>query len=196
MQKDCVIGGYWYINDGRRYISYGERLVTIGGKKYWIDLNKKAVCVDTIYDLAPKADYKVRHAFEVLGFEVVPNKAAYYSGYFDLKDRKIELKDYTSDHIYHELGHFLSFIAGDMDDKAEFLRIYNEEKGKYTKADYTYATSTPAEYFASSYKEWCMEKSRLKRERPKTYYYIMKSLSFVTDTQLKKTQEVYGPIWK
>lgn len=67
---------------------------------------KKYVKVNKV---APKANKKVRDAFNKLGFKIYINSTVKnYTGYFNARDRKITL--IASDNtVYHELGHFLAF---------------------------------------------------------------------------------------
>ena len=146
--------------------------------------------------LASKAGANVRNAFNTLGFSVKVNGGVNYSGHFDAKSQTITLKNQNDACIYHELGHFVAFVAGNADKKAEFQAIFNAEKGKYTAANRTYVTSSSSEYFAESYKNYVENPSALKAARPQTYAYIAKALSTVNDAQIAKVAAVYGPIWK
>ena len=83
---------------------------------------------------------------------------------------------YQSDAIYHELGHFLAFIAGNADYTSEWKTIYQAEKGKYTKFNKGYVCATQYEYFAESYKDYVLSKTELRQQRPQTYQYIVKTL--------------------
>ena len=144
---------------------------------------------------APRVDGRVSHAFTTLGFKIYLNSGVSYSGLCDTKTRSITLRA-ANDTAYHELGHFLAFIAGNADKSSEFQAIYNEEKGKYTAINKAYATQNSAEYFAESFKEYTLDLSALQKNRPKTYNAIVNALSKVTDQQIAKVQAVYGPIWK
>ena len=42
--------------------------------------------------------------------------------------------------IYHELGHFLAFVAGNVDRTSDFAAVYNSEKSKFTGINRSYAT--------------------------------------------------------
>ena len=149
-----------------------------------------------IYDLAPKAGSNVKSAFKKLGFSVKVNSSVSYSGYFNAKDQSVTLKKLNDDCIYHELGHFVAFVAGNVDKKAEFQSIYQAEKGKYTGSDKAYVTSSASEYFAESYKNFVENPGALKASRPETYAYVAKAAAAVTDSQVSKVASVYGPFWK
>ena len=118
-----------------------------------------------------------------------------YSGYFNASKQSITLRknDGTG---YHELGHFLAFIAGNVDTKSEFVSIYKAEKSKYTAINKAYATQNSSEYFAESFKNYTENPSALKSQRPKTYAFIVSTLNKVTDAQVSKVQKAYKNIWK
>lgn len=149
-----------------------------------------------IYDLAPKAGSNIKSAFTKLGFTVKVNSSASYSGYFNAKDQSITLKKLNDDCIYHELGHFVAFVAGNVDKKAEFQAIYKAEKSKYTAWDKSYVTSSASEYFAESYKNFVEDPGELQASRPQTYAYVAKAAAAITDSQVAKVSSVYSPFWK
>lgn len=154
---------------------------------------KKYVKVNKV---APKANKKVRDAFNKLGFKIYVNSTVKnYTGYFNARDRKITL--IASDNtVYHELGHFLAFVVGNADQTATFKKVYNAEKSKVTAFNKAYVTQNASEYFAESFKDYTMNNSKLKSTRPKTYAAIKSALSKLTNAQVAKIQKVYGPLWK
>jgi hypothetical protein len=145
--------------------------------------------------LAKKADKKLVNAYETLGFTVTIDSSVSYSGYFTARLRSITLKR-NDDTIYHELGHFLAFIAGNVDKKSDFTAVYNEEKSKFTGINKAYSTQNSSEYFAESYKNYVENPSELKKTRPKTYESIKQALNVITDEHIKRVQTVYAPFWK
>jgi hypothetical protein len=145
--------------------------------------------------LAKKADKKLVNAYETLGFTVTIDSSVSYSGYFTARLRSITLKR-NDDTIYHELGHFLAFIAGNVDKKSDFTAVYNEEKSKFTGINKAYSTQNSSEYFAESYKNYVENPSELKKTRPKTYESITQALNVITDEHIKRVQTVYAPFWK
>ena len=64
-----------------------------------------------VTQIAPAADKRVLNAFQKLGFQVVIQSNVPYSGLCDAETRTITLKQ-ADETVYHELGHFLAFIAG------------------------------------------------------------------------------------
>lgn len=150
----------------------------------------------SINSLAPKASASVRSAFTKLGFTVKVNSSVNYTGYFNAVDQSITLKKQGNDSIYHELGHFVAFVSGNTDKKAEFQAIYKAEKSKYKEADKAYVTSSASEYFAESYRNYIENAKALKASRPQTYAYIVKALSNITNSQVSKIAAAYAPIWK
>ncbi|MBQ7372302.1 MAG: hypothetical protein IJW67_10595 [Blautia sp.] len=142
----------------------------------------------------------VLKAYESLGFKVTVSPSVNYSGYSNTKDRMITLNarqlEIFPDTIYHELGHFVAFIAGNVDTKTDFAAIYAAEKDKMTGVNKAYNTQNASEYFAESVKEYIVSPSALKSSRPKTYAAVESALSKVTDSRVASVQKVYASIWK
>lgn len=149
----------------------------------------------SITQAAPKADSRVISAFQTLGFKVYVDSSVPYSGYFEARTRTITLK-YESDTIYHELGHFLAFIAGNADKTSAFAAVYNAEKGSYTGINKAYVTQNSSEYFAESLRDYTLNPGALQSSRPQTYQAITEALNKVTSAQVTKLQKLYAPIWK
>lgn len=147
--------------------------------------------------LAPKADECVLHAFEYLKFEIERKYDAGYTGYFSVKDRKIYLRQLNDTTIYHELGHFLAWISGSRDTTAEFKTIFNNEKNLMTAVNKPYCTQNSSEYYAESYREYCLDPKHLEKERPKTYKAIHDSvvcLNSISDSKLQNIKELYAQV--
>ena len=68
-------------------------------------------------------DSRVLNAFTKLGFVVKVDPSVSYSGYFDARTGTITMKQ-LDETIYHELGHFLSFIADYADESSEVAAAY------------------------------------------------------------------------
>lgn len=148
-----------------------------------------------IKTLAPKLNSAVLNAYTTLGFTVTIDPSVSYSGYFNARNQSIILKK-EGDTIYHEAGHFLAFVAGNVDKGTNFTAIYNEEKGKYTGTNKNYVIQNASEYFAESFKDYILSPSALQQSRPKTYQAIIDALAKVTPQQINKIKLAYGPIWK
>lgn len=145
--------------------------------------------------LAPKEDSRVLTAYRTLGFKVNVDPSVSYSGYFNARNRQITLKK-VNETIYHELGHFIAFIAGNVDTTSEFKTIYNQEKSLYTAYNKAYVTQNSSEYFAESAKEYVLNPGALKAARPKTYEAVRSAVESITDERIAKIQKYYGAIWK
>lgn len=145
--------------------------------------------------LAPKEDSRVLTAYRTLGFKVNVDSSVSYSGYFNARNRQITLKK-ANETIYHELGHFIAFIAGNVDTTSEFKAIYNQEKSLYTAYNKAYVTQNSSEYFAESAKEYVLNPGALKAARPKTYEAVRSAVESITDERIAKIQKYYGAIWK
>jgi hypothetical protein len=149
----------------------------------------------TIEELAPKADQSVLNAYSTLKFDVTVDPSVSYAGYFDARGQSITLQ-IKDDTIYHELGHFLAFMAGNVDTKDNFVAIYNEEKENFTGINKAYATQNSSEYFAESYKDYILDPTSLQSSRPQTYESITQALSTITDSHVNRVQTVYSSVWK
>ena len=147
-----------------------------------------------IETIAPLLDSRVIDAYKTLGFKVTVNPSVVYSGLFDARSQMITLKK-ADDTIYHEVGHFVAFIAGNIDMSQAFLNVYNQEKSLYTAYNRDYVLSSPSEYFAESFKNYTMNPAGLKAERPATYAAITAALNNITPAQVQRIGMVYGAIW-
>lgn len=150
--------------------------------------------VSNVASIAPKMDSRVLNAYKKLGFTVTVDPSVNYGGYFNARSRSITLR-YADDSIYHELGHFLAFIAGNVDKSSAFTAVYNSEKSKYTGINRSYATQNSSEYFADSVRDYILNPSTIKSQRPQTYAAITQALNKVTDDRIQKILTVYGPFW-
>ncbi|MCQ2567757.1 MAG: hypothetical protein MJ127_05090 [Mogibacterium sp.] len=148
----------------------------------------------SISSIAPKASSNVLSAYESMGFKVTIDSAYSYSGCFDARARSITLRK-NDDNVYHELGHFVAFVAGNTDVSSAFKAIYNEEKSKYDGRNATYVLRDSSEYFAESYRDYILYNSELKSKRPKTYEAISSAVSRVCDAQVNRLKSAYADIW-
>lgn len=147
-----------------------------------------------VTQIAPAADKRVLNAFQKLGFQVVIQSDVPYSGLCDAETRTITLKQ-ADETVYHELGHFLAFVAGNIDTSAAFQQIFQNEKSKYTAYDKGYVLQNSAEYFAQSFRDYTENPAALKASRPQTYAAIQQALSRVTDAQVANLLRVYRAVW-
>ena len=154
-------------------------------KKKTITTTTKTTVVTTVTTLTsytgnintsvPKASSRLRSMFKSKGYKIKYDSKVSYAGKFDPGMKEIVLKR-DSTVAYHEFGHFVAFMGGRADVSGEFKDIYNSEKSKYNYSNKAYATQSSSEYFAESYKNYVLEGSKLKKERPQTYSYMSKVL--------------------
>ena len=147
-----------------------------------------------ITQIAPLVSGNVTSAFQKLGFKIVINSGVSYSGLCDARTSTVTLKR-ADNTVYHELGHFVAFVAGNIDTSSAFQSIYNREKSLYTDYNKSYVLSSSSEYFAESYKNYILNPTQLKNSRPETYAAIENALSRVTDAQASRILSVYGALW-
>ena len=150
--------------------------------------------VSAIKTAAPKADRVLLDAFDTLGFQFSVDAKYQYTGVFDSKTRQIILRN-NDDNVYHELGHFLAFASSNYDVSSAFVEVYKAEKSLYNGRNSSYVLKNSSEYFAESYRNYVLEKDKLKAERPLTYKAVETALSRLTDSQLARLKRVYGSIW-
>lgn len=142
----------------------------------------------------------VATAFRTLGHKVKIDPSVNFSGLYDGKNQLIILhrKEYMEDSsgiIYHELGHFLGFIAGNVDTSAEFKQIYAKEKQNYDKYNKTYVISSSQEYFAEAYKYYLLDAAYLKKRMPETYAYVKKAVQKLTPEYIQQVKIIMGCAW-
>ena len=147
-----------------------------------------------VTQIAPAADKRVLNAFQKLGFQMVIQSGVPYSGLCDAQTRTITLKQ-ADETVYHELGHFLAFVAGNIDTSAAFQQTFQKEKSRYTAYDKEYVLQNSAEYFAQSFRDYTENPAALKASRPQTYAAIQQALSRVTDAQVANLLRVYRAVW-
>lgn len=144
---------------------------------------------------ASKAGENILKAFEDMGFTFQVDSEYSYTGYFSAGERCLILS-VDNDNIYHELGHFVAFAAGNVDNGSAFKSVYNEEKGLYDGRNASYVLGTSSEYFAESYREYVLDGESLQSQRPKTYAAIENAASRITDAQVKRIMTLYGSMWE
>lgn len=151
-----------------------------------------------IRSIAPKAHSNVLSAYEKLNFTVTVDSTVSYSGKFDARSQSIIVRKNSDEAIYHELGHFVAFMAGNADRTSEFQKIYASEKSKFsaTRGNGDYVTSSAEEYFAESYQDYVENPTGLQSARPQTYAYIVNAVSKVTDAKVSQLKQLYASIWK
>ena len=135
--------------------------------------------VSNIASVAPRMDSRVLNAFTKLGFTVKVDSSVSYSGHFDARTRTITMKQ-MDDTIYHELGHFLAFMAGNMDTGSKFASVYNSEKGSVTGYNKAYVTQNASEYFAESVKDYVLNPGSLETEAAQEEPFIKKQKDFTS----------------
>ena len=145
--------------------------------------------------VAPGTDSRVLNAYTVLGFTISFDPDAGYKGMFDAGNRRITLKK-SGDTVYHELGHFAAFLAGNADRQEAFRQIFEKEKSRYTRYNKAYILQDSSEYFAESFKDYTLDPKALKAARPLTYAAVRKALGKITGAQIEKIRRVYQAVWK
>lgn len=202
---------------GRSWVSSNKKIATVSSSGNVTGCNVGIVKISTKYEgityackvtvkkssknlvrkAAPMANECVLKAFEDLDFKLIYDGSVSYAGYFSALNQSITLQG-VDDTVYHELGHFLAWIAGNVDKRSEFATIYKSEKEKYTGIRKAYVTQNASEYFAESYRDYILSGSNLKKSRPKTYAYVRNAVQTIQNSpdRITKIKNVYKVIWK
>lgn len=139
----------------------------------------------------------VLDAFINLGFKVIIDPSVGYSGYFNARSQSLTLKELDSiGTIYHELGHFIAFVAGNVDKSSSFSGIYSAERGGFPGTYKAYASQNASEYFAECMREHILRPSGLASACPNTANTLSNSISKITDAQVSYLKRIYGSYWK
>ena len=158
------------------------------------NVKKEKYTISNVASIAPQMDSRVLNAYARMGFTVTVDPNAAYAGHFDARSRSITIQE-ADETIYHELGHFLAFIAGNVDQSSAFASVYNSEKAKFTGYNKAYATQNAAEYFAESVKDYMLNGAALSSQRPNTYKAIQSALNTVTTARADVILKAYSSIW-
>ena len=150
--------------------------------------------ISNVASIAPKMDSRVLNAYTRMGFTVTVDPNAAYAGHFDARSRSITIQE-SDETIYHELGHFLAFIAGNVDQSSAFASVYNSEKAIFTGYNKAYATQNASEYFAESVKDYMLNGAAPSSQRPETYKAIQSALNTVTTARADAILKAYSSIW-
>lgn len=172
----------------------------VSGNKTKTETQKKQTAVTSptnveVKTAAPNLDPRVINAYETLGFTVTINPRVSYAGHFDARTRSITLQE-ADDTIYHELGHFVGFIAGNVDRSPAFMQVFEAEKSNYTAFNKAYVLSSSSEYFAESFKNYTQNPAELQANRPQTYAAISAALNTITNDHVTRIANLYKSIWK
>ena len=149
----------------------------------------------SVRTLAPLMPANILNAYEALGFKVIINPNVSYAGYFNAQDQSITLKA-ANDTIYHELGHFIAFIAGNVDSTSSFKTIYNNEKGSFPGVNKVYAAQSSNEFFAESMRVFILQKAQLASACPNTSATLEAAINKITDAQVAYVKKIYGAYWR
>lgn len=176
-----------------RTVTTTKKRYTKGSKKVKVTKKVKKYYSTNMGLLTPAAPRNVRSVYNQLGFNLKINSSTSHAGYSDMKTRSITLKK-IQPCVYHEMGHFVAFVADNADKKSDFIAIYNAEKSKYTGYNKNYATSSASEYYASSFQDYCLRPSVLKSTRPKTYQAIVNGINACTSARATTLYNAYKAI--
>lgn len=99
-----------------------------------------------------------------------------YAGFHDI-ECGIVVREAAEWLIYHEWGHFLANVDGDVYLSDEWNGIYNRESKKCRLGNYYYGRISVCEYFAESYSNYVLYPKKFKKQCPETYDYVSNVLA-------------------
>lgn len=121
-------------------------------------------------------------------------------GYCDWRPRLIYVKTQTNPEkllstFVHELGHVFDYEFGTPSETDEFKLIYSLYKGTY-KEDPSfsapdYISSTPAEFFATIFKDYLLYPEHLQSSAPEAYEFIGKLYNEASEIEAANTSFKY-----
>ena len=133
--------------------------------------------------IAPKMDSRVLNAFIQIGFRVDIDPSYFVSGRTMIAKKQIILRK-ADETIYHELGHFLFFLAGRQDNDEELLSVFKEEIDHFPGSNRLYASQNIEEYYGECTREFVLRPQALKNACPGTYECIEKDLGKINDQRI------------
>ena len=92
----------------------------------------------------------------------------------------------------------MAWISGNRDTTGEFKAIYEKEKNLVTSYNRQYTTQSSSEYFAESYREYCLDPRTLKKQRPNTYAAIEKAVKYLDgmgNSKLASVKQAYEQVY-
>ncbi|MCF0110936.1 MAG: hypothetical protein HUJ58_03480 [Erysipelotrichaceae bacterium] len=187
---------------GSEQVTYSTKVVVTTTKKYKKGSRYKTTVKNTvttvttttvtitagpvsIREAAPKAHGAVLQMFEDKQYTCIVDPTTSFTGEFNTRTKTITIKN-TMGVVYHELGHFVAYYGGRLDRTIEFADIYEEEKELYTASNKAYVCSSPAEYFAESYKDYVENATSLRNKRPRTFEYMERVVGNLITTAMVK----------
>ena len=145
---------------------------------------------------APLAPEALLDAFEKLGLKyIIDESFDQGQGVTSIQNGTLTLKK-NDETIYHELGHVLDFISGQISQTSAFKDIYNQEKNKLKTRYAAYGLTSAQEFFAECVREYILGNKNLKSQVPQTYQVIQDALNNINDEDLGKLAKNYRNVWK
>lgn len=144
----------------------------------------QSISTKDLKQYAPLADARFVNAWKRLGFTLNINSNFTYTGAYDINTRSVSVKE-NNDFIYYELGHVLGWLTGNDSNNTALVLAYTKEKALFQGNDSLY-TKNCTNYFAQSFREYCLNKAALKASRPMTYKVIENALNHLTNQNIDK----------
>lgn len=145
--------------------------------------------------VAPKADARLRNAWNKLGFSIIIDPTRNASGILEIKTRTLTMGKENAALTYEELGNFLTWVAAQTVTTDALETVYAAEYYDKDLSGSTHSGRTPAVYFAETFKEYCLNKTATKAAKPKTCALIEKALASLTDEHLEIYNKLYKNFW-
>lgn len=159
-------------------LNYVKQLY-IPGEVFEVDDNLLA-------NISKHANENIMYEFKRMGFELIIDPDAEYSGHLVGPKRKVILREANERVFLHEMGHFLADLYNfGKNDIENMKKIYEKEKGNFIWHTKVYACSNVDEFFAESYAMYELDRVNLKKQCPETYAKIEEMLEYMKPIKKK-----------
>lgn len=155
--------------------------IMVGTTSYSYAASGTSIQTTNAAGLKSSVPKKVADIYEKSGLRIIIDKTCKYAGKFNLTTG-ITLKSSNKSVFRHEMGHFLSALKNNAAKSSAFVKIYKAEKNKRTTS--AYGKQNSDEYFAESYKDYLNRAKVLKKDRPRTYKYMVKLSRDISEKDL------------
>ena len=142
-------------------------------------------------------DYRLKRAWEQLGFSIKVDAGYGRSIALLSAEKAIYVGPYACfEDILYCMGHFSSFVCGNLHTTSGWRTIWNAEKGQIQGAYQSRALLSPEEMYCVSFYNLCRKPSSLRRSAPRAYAYVQSAPEKLTKTRLSQLARAYARLKK
>lgn len=167
-----------YTKVTHKKLNYVKQLY-IPGEVFEVDDNLLA-------NISKHANENIMYEFKRMGFELIIDPDAEYSGHLVGPKRQVILREANERVFLHEMGHFLADLYNfGKNDVENMKRIYEKEKENFIWHTKLYACTNVDEFFAESYAMYELDRVNLKKQCSETYSKIEEMLEYMKPIKKK-----------